>query len=534
MFGELTKKRKMIVFLGVIMAMLLSSLDSTIVSTAMPKVLTSLGGVEYLSWVFTAYMLASTISVPIFGKLADIYGRKPFYIAGVVVFLLGSALCGISGTMTQLILFRALQGVGGGMMMSNSMAIIADIFPPQERASKQGIIGAVFGLSAIIGPAIGGFITDNLNWRWVFYVNIPVGIVAIVILIIGLPFVKDAVERKIDYLGATFIISTFTPMLLAFSWAGSKYTWGSKEIIGLLIFSLISLIVLIFTESKAKEPIIPLSLFKSATFNVSVLAGLLMSVAMFGISAYVPLFVQGVMGETATNSGVITTPMMISAIIASTISGQLISKLGKYKLNAIVGFAIMSIGMYLMSTMGISTTHTQLIISMLVLGFGLGLIMPIFVIAVQNAFPHKMVGTVTASVTFFRNIGGTIGVAILGSILNAQFKSGSASVIPEAVKKIMPMEQQKIFETPQTLFNSDVISQISAHLPSQAVAMFTKLLDDLKGVLSNSIHTIFLYCMFVAIAGFILVFFLPENPLRQTNNEEENEVSSEKQELVLE
>ena len=516
MFAELSKNRKITVFAGILLGMLLSALDTTIISTAMPKIAASLGGVEYLSWTFTAYMLAATISIPIFGKLADIYGRKQFYILGIIVFLLGSALSGTAQTMTQLIIFRGFQGVGGGMMMSNAQAIVADIFSPAERGKYQGFLSGAFGLASVIGPALGGFITDNLSWRWVFYVNIPVGILAIIVLWIGIPFIKhDGAKRSIDYAGAALIIAAFTPLLLALSWAGSKYTWTSNVIIGLLTFSFFALVLLVIVELKAKEPIIPLSFFKNPIFSVGVSASFLMAIAMFGTVMYIPLFVQGVIGTTATASGAVLTPMMLSLVAASGISGQLISRLGRYKLLSIAGFTVMFVGMVVLSRMGVNTTHATVVRNMIIMGIGVGLVMPVFVIAVQNAFPHSEVGTVTASIQFFRNIGGTAGVAILGSLLNASFKAESANFVPEAIKMIIPADQQTIFETPQALFDPQFIAQMKDKLPAEAIGELSKLLEELQGALAVSIHNVFLAGAFVVAIALIIVFFLKEIPLRK-------------------
>lgn len=524
MFDELSKKQKRIVFIGLLLGMFLSSLDTTIVSTAMPTVTASLGGVEYLSWVFTAYMLTATISIPIFGKLADIYGRKLFYILGIIIFLTGSALSGTSQNMIQLILFRALQGIGGGMMMSNAQAIIADIFPPAERGKYQGLIGGVFGLASIAGPALGGFITDNLSWRWVFYVNIPVGILAIIMLWKGLPAHKQSSEkRSIDYLGASLIVAAFTPLLLALTWAGTKYAWTSTEIIGLLTFSFIALVLLVIVELRAKEPIIPLSFFKNSIFSVGVFSSFIMSIAMFGTIIYIPLFAQGVTGATATDSGAIITPMMLSMVVASAISGQLISRLGKYKLLAISGFTVMLIGMLLLSWMDVNTTNATIVRNMIIMGIGIGLTMPVFVIAVQNAFPHSQVGTVTASVQFFRNIGGTAGVAILGSLFNSSFKAESEKLIPEEITRVIPADKQDIFETPQALFDPQVVTQITEKLPKETAAAFMKLLDDLRGALALAIQDVFFAGVIIVAFGLISLFFLKEIPLRKGHKGSINE-----------
>ncbi len=516
MFAELSKKRKIVVLTGILLGMLLSSLDTTIVSTAMPKISAALGGVEYLSWTFTAYMLASTISIPIFGKLADIYGRKYFYISGIFLFLLGSALCGLAQTMGQLIFFRGMQGIGGGILSANSMAIVSDIFPPAERGKYQGILGGVYALASVLGPALGGFITDNLNWRWVFYVNIPVGILAIIVVWVGMPFIKQSSEkRNIDYVGAAFIIAAFTPLLLALSWGGTKYAWTSNVILILLMFSIVSLVILVIVELKAKDPIIPLSFFKNSIFTIGVLSSFLMAIAMFGTIMYIPLFVQGVIGATATGSGAITMPMMLSVVVASIISGQLISRMGKYKILAITGFTIMLIAMIMLSMMGINTTNKTVVINMIVMGTGLGIVVPIFVIAVQNAFPQSYVGTVTASLQFFRNIGGAVGVAILGSRLNSTFRAESIKLIPETIKKIIPLDKQKIFDTPQILFDPKFMEKMKGNIPPKSVEVLLKFFEELKGALASSIHDVFFIGIIVIALALILVFFLKELPLRK-------------------
>ncbi|MDB5251130.1 MAG: major facilitator family transporter [Flaviaesturariibacter sp.] len=382
---------------GVILAMLLSSLDQTIVSTAMPRIVQELNGIEHLSWVFTAYMLGSTVTVPIYGKLSDIFGRRGLYILGIVIFLIGSVLCGLSANMYQLILFRGLQGIGGGAMMVNSFAIIGDVFPPAERGKFQGLIGGVFGLSSIAGPLLGGWITDNISWRWVFYVNIPVGILAIVVLSAALPkIVHEAKDRSIDFGGAFFIVATLVPFLLALVWGGSLYDWTSLPILGCLSAAALSLLVFIRIEKRASKPILSLSLFKNRVFVTSVGALFITAMGMFGAILYVPIFSQGVIGGSATHSGLVLTPMMFALILASALSGQIISRTGKYKVLALTGTALAAIGMFLFTGLRADTSNTALVVRMIVLGLGLGMTMPIFTLAVQSAFGREQLGQVTA------------------------------------------------------------------------------------------------------------------------------------------
>ncbi len=419
MLANISKSQKITVMAGVMLAMLLSALDQTIVATALPKIVEELQGLDHLSWVFTSYMLASTVTVPIYGKLSDIYGRKGFYLAGIVIFLIGSILSGLSQNMTQLILFRAVQGIGGGAMMANSFAIIADLFPPRERGRWQGLLGGVFGLASVLGPFLGGWLTDNASWRWNFYINIPVGLLALAAIWTFMPkIVSDIKDRSIDYAGAMFLILGLVPLLLALIWGGNEYAWNSIQVISLFIFSLVSLVTFGFIETKVKEPILPLSLFKNRIFSVSVLITFLSAMGMFGAILYIPLFAQGVLGISATDSGTILTPLMFGLIISSIISGQIISRTGKYKWLAVIGMAVVTFAMFLLSQVTAGTTQTELVIRMILMGIGLGITMPIFTIAVQNAFDHSQIGVVTASTQLFRSIGGTVGVAIMGSVLN--------------------------------------------------------------------------------------------------------------------
>ncbi|MBA2276590.1 MAG: MFS transporter, partial [Chloroflexia bacterium] len=316
---------------GVMLGLLLFSLNQTIVGTALPRIVTDLGGLEFYSWVATAYLLTSTAAVPIFGKLSDTYGHKPFYIGGMVLFLVASALCGASQTIVQLILFRGLQGVAGGILMTNTFAIIGELFPPAERGKWQGLTSSVFGLSSLVGPALGGWLTDGPGWRWVFYVNLPIGIAGIIVLSTGLPHIRAEVAKPIDWTGAATIVAAVVPLLLAFSWAGTEYAWGSTQVIGLLALAAVMTALFLLAETRAEDPIIPLTLFRNRTFAVSTVTMFLLSGGMFGAIIYIPLFIQAVIGTSATASGVVLTPMMLSLVVASTVSGQIISRGGRYK-----------------------------------------------------------------------------------------------------------------------------------------------------------------------------------------------------------
>lgn len=514
--NDLSKKRTTFILIGVMLSVLLSSLDSTIVGTSMPKIINELHGIEHYTWPFTAYMLCSTITIPIFGKLADIYGRKPIWFIGATVFLAATALCGLSQTMLQLILFRGLQGFGGGILMSNSFAIVGAMFSPAERGKYMGLVTGVFGLSSVIGPAVGGYITDNLNWRWVFYVNIPVGILAMIVMFFALPNVIDkSVKKVVDYLGALMLILGLVPMLLAFTWAGKQYAWTSVEIIGMLVFSVIMFIIFGFVECKAVEPIIPPSLFKNSTFNISTSAAFLTNAAMFGTVTFIPLFVQGVIGASATNSGMVTTPMTLGLVIASIISGQIISKTGKYKVLGLIGFAISVVGMFLMALMGTITTNSQIVRNMIILGSGLGLTMPIFNLTVQNEFPVNKLSTVTSAVQFFRNIGGTISSAVLGTVMSNAMSDGFAKMDYSKV----PAQMKVIFKDAQAFTNADAIKAVRDHIPAQARVFFDSMMIQVKEVIATSIHQVFVISIFILVAAIVITLFLKEVPLRGRSQE---------------
>src|SRR5712692_4191075 len=374
-----SRGRIIAILIGVILGMLLAALDQTVVGTALPRIVASLGGFNHYAWVVTAYLLASTVSIPLYGKLSDIYGRRIFFIGGMVIFLAGSALAGTSQDMTQLIIYRAIQGLGAGALMPIAQAIIGDIFPPAERGKWQGLIIAVFGLATIIGPTLGGWITDNWGWRWVFYVNMPVGALAILTAGFVLPKAVRRIQHKIDYIGAAALVAGTVPLLLAFSWAGTQYAWGSWQIIGLFIFAAVMLVIFVLIELRAAEPIISPRLFKNSIFLISTIAMFLLSAGMFGAILYLPLFVQAVTGNTATNSGVVLTPMMLGFMFSSIVGGQILSRTGRYKILAIFGFSVAAVGMFLLSRMTATTSNGVISLNMIVTGLGIGVMMSLFI-----------------------------------------------------------------------------------------------------------------------------------------------------------
>lgn len=519
--SELQGRAKWLAISGILLGLLLSSLDQTIVGTAMPRIITDLGGLEHYAWVATAYLLTSTAAVPIFGKLSDTYGRKPFYIAGIILFMATSALCGISQTMIQLVIFRGLQGIAGGILTANAFAIIGDIFPPAERGKWQGVTGAVFGISSVVGPLLGGWLTDGAGWRWVFYINIPVGILAAIVLMIGLPHIETHNRKRIDWLGALGIIGCVMPLLLAFSWAGTEYAWGSVQIISLLVVAVAFGVFFVWNETRADDPIIPLDLFRNRTFTTSVITMFFLGAGMFGAIMYIPLFMQTVVGTSATNSGIVLTPMMLSLVVASTTGGQIISRTGKYRWAVISGLLLMLFGLFLQSQMDINTTQRQAIVNMILLGLGIGLVMPTVTLAVQNAFPVQRIGTVTAGTQFFRSIGATIGIALMGTVMTSGLTSGIKNDIPTEVTSNLPPEVLASLN-PQTLGSPEAMESLKNQLASlpNGADLYEQLLHGMRLSVADAMHSVFLLSAIVAIVAVVVGFFLPENPLRKKNTTE--------------
>ncbi|MBM3956495.1 MAG: MFS transporter [Gemmatimonadetes bacterium] len=508
---------------GVMMGMFLSSLDQTIVGTALPRIVADLGGFELYAWVATAYMVAATVVVPIVGRLTDMYGRKWFYVAGLTLFLAASALCGLSQTMIQLIAFRAIQGLGGGVMMAIAFVAIGDLFPPAERGKYQGMMAAVFGLSSVIGPTLGGFITDSLSWRWIFYVNIPLGVPVVALLARFFPDVRQSrVRHALDYLGVAALILAVVPLLLGLSWGGGEYGWGSPQVLGALAFGATMTGAFVLIETRAREPIIPLGLFRNSVVALSLAVVFLTAFGMFGGVVYVPLYFQGVLGASATSSGSFLTPMMLSSVVGSMLSGQALSRLGgHYRWQGLAGIAVMAAGIALFSRVTPETGGGAAVAMIVVIGFGLGVTMPVFTIAVQNAVPHSVMGVATSSTQFFRSVGGTVGIAILGAAMVSGFTRGFESSLSETARRAMPPEQiAALTSNPQALLSAEATETLResfAALGAQGPAVAEEVMRTLRSSLSDAIGDVFLLSLSAVLLAFVATLFIREIPLRKRN-----------------
>jgi EmrB/QacA subfamily drug resistance transporter len=435
---DYTIGRVLTIYAGLMVTLLLAALDQTIVATALPRIVSDLGGITQYSWVFTAYMLTSTVAVPVYGRLGDVHGRRPLMLIAVAVFLVGSALCGAAQNMTELVLFRGIQGIGAGGLFPLSLAVIGGIVPPRDRGRWQGLIGAVFASSSIIGPAIGGFIVDNTTWRWIFLVNLPVGAVALVVIALTMPKRKVRAEHSIDWLGAGVLAAGTASLLLGLVWAGRDYAWTSGHVLAALVVAVIVLAIFGLWERRAREPILPFDVLRNPIVAGSVACMALVGMAMFGTISYVPLFVQGVIGTSATSSGVVLTPLLLGAVGTSVVTGQLISRTGHYRWNVVLGPPVLALGMGLLWRMNVHTTSGEAARNMLVAGIGIGAMMQVFVLSVQNAVPRARIGSATALTQFGRQMGATIGVSVMGVIVNAGLPAKAALGEGVAIHRLPP------------------------------------------------------------------------------------------------
>jgi EmrB/QacA subfamily drug resistance transporter len=527
---SLPKRQVMVTFVGVMLAMFLSSLDQTVVGTAMPRIISDLGGFSHYTWITTAYIITSAVTIPIIGKLTDMYGRKHFYLGGLALFILASILCGLSNTMNQIIIFRGIQGIGAGVMMANAFTVIGDLFPPMERGKYQGFISAVFGLSSIVGPTLGGYITDTLSWHWVFFVNVPLGLVVILLFIFFFPnFRPDNLKHSVDYPGLVLLILTVVPTMLALSWGGVEYPWSSLQIIGMFIVSAVALVLFIFVEKRSAEPILPLSLFKNRIVAVSELVIFFTAFGMFGGIIFIPLFFQGVLGATATTSGNFLTPMMLGMVAGSFISGQMLSRAGgHYRIQGAIGTAMMGVGLALLSRMTAETSYSSAVVNIVITGFGLGITMPLYTIAVQNAVPYHVLGVATSSTAFFRSIGGSVGLAIFGSVMNNRFASELTSRLPSAIKTVVPTQQlEALAHNPQALMSPEAQEQLRRTIEQigpQGMQLFQQVLQVLRQSLDSALSQVFLFALLAVAIAFLINFFIKEIPLRKQHTLEDTPI----------
>lgn len=507
----MTKKSKIIVTIALMLGISLASLDTTIVGTAMPTIVGKLGGITLYSWVFSAYLLASTTTVPIFGKLADLFGRKPIFLFGTAIFLIGSAASGASQSMEQLILFRAIQGLGAGAVLPIVLTIIGDIFVLEERARVQGLFSGVWAVSSVVGPALGGLIVDHFSWRWVFYINIPFGLLSAFLLIV---YFKEKVERKkvvLDYVGTLTLSGAIVALLFALLQGGTSWAWNSLQSVALFALAGLLLALFIYQENHTAEPILPLTLFKNRIIAISSIGGVVLGVILYGITSYVPLFVQGVKGGTATSAGVTLVPLLLAWPISSTLSGKIILRFG-YRFTAVMGASFATIGVGMMTLFRMDTGLPFIVVSMLMIGTGLGFMSTAFVIAVQNAVPWNLRGVATASTQFVRTMGGTIGVAVMGTILNAQM---ALHFVP-----IFAHYADVLTHLPKGLAPSNVLLT-----PGVRNTLPVDLLHLLQLALAQSLFWVYALIFVCAVIGLVFMLFLPGGKAEQysyKDGEQEN------------
>jgi EmrB/QacA subfamily drug resistance transporter len=500
--STLTRRKTILATAGTMLALLLAELDQTIVGTAIPRIVAELNGLDRLAWVTTAYLVTSTTMTPIAGKLGDLFGRKPFLLAGMVGFVVASAFCGLAQDMTQLIVARGVQGIFGGVLFATVFTVIGDLFPPDQRGRAQGLFGGVFGLSSIVGPTAGGFITDHWSWRWVFEVNIPVGIIAVIVVVAGLPYVRSKASwRDIDFWGAATLAAGVVPLLVALT-ITRDHAWTSPEVMGLLGLAAVMLAAFVAVESRAEHPIVPLELFKNPTFTVSMIVGFLTAFGMFGSILFTPLVFQGVLGISATNSGALITPMMFGLLAASTLTGFIMRRVRYYRFLGTIGVAVMIGGMYLLSQVVPGTPEWRVVASLVVVGLGIGTTFPLYLTAVQVALPRRHMGVASSQIQFWRNLGGTVGSAILGAVL--------ANRLPDYLKTRVTDLHLPATVLAKLPKGGSANSILDPSLLAQLPPSFT---GAIRLALSDTLHDIYIFAGVILLVALVSTVFLREVPL---------------------
>lgn len=512
--GEMTKNARNLAAIGVALAMFLAALDQTIVGTALPRIVGELKGLEFYAWVATAYMVASTTMTPISGKLGDLFGRKPVLLIGIGGFILASALCGQAQDMPQLIAFRGVQGLFGGVLFASVFASVADLFEPKTRARVQGMFGGIFGIASIVGPVVGGFLTDNIGWRWVFYVNVPVGLIALAVVFLTMPAVAHKASwRDIDFAGAFTLAATLVPLLIGFS-ITRDHDLASPEVLGLIGLAAVMGVIFFLIEQRTAHPIVPFGLWKNRTFAVSMITGFFVAFGMFSAILYVPLIYQGVLAIPATNSGLLVTPMMLGLVFASLLTGQIITRMDRYKFVGTVGVLVMMSGLWLLSQVTVGTSEIEVVRDLVLVGAGLGVTFPLYINATQGAVAREYLGVVSSQIQFWRNIGGTIGVSLLGAVLSHELPAKIQSSI--AALNLPPQALAAIPTggSPQAIFDQANITATRAQLPAQLQPVFDQVIVAVRGALAASIHDVFIYATVIVAIAAVASVFLKEVPIR--------------------
>ena len=505
-FVSLPRSQVIITLVCVMLAMFLAALDQTIVSTATPRIIADLGGFDKYTWITTGYMVASTTAAPIVGKLSDIYGRKWIFIGSVFVFMVGSVLCGFSENMTQLIIFRIIQGIGGGTIMAVTFISIADLFPPSDRGKYIGLLAACFGLASVIGPTLGGFLTDTFSWKWIFFVNVPLAGPVVFLLARFFPDTpgeSNRENRRIDYPGSCLLIVGVVLLLIGVSLGGVQYEWTSFYVGGPIVTGLISLIILVIVETKTYNPILPLNLFKERMVTIGLILSLLTGFAMFGAIIFVPLYFQGVLAFSATSSGTFLTPMMLGIVFGAAISGQILSRTGGYfRIQGLVGVALMAVGVFLFSTLDSTSDYPRAVSYIILLGFGLGSTFPTFTIAVQNFSPPSAIGAATSFIQFLRTFGGLVGLSLLGSLMSHRFVANLDRAVENSAVPISNDVLDGLKTNPRVLVDPDAqMSMITTEMPGDILAV-------LRNSLSESIGDVFSVCVAVLLVSFFITMLL--------------------------